>query len=635
VTISYVGVATTSSGGTAGTAVAMNLPSGAAAGDVLVAFLGTVDSSSLGNSGPNGDVPAGWSSAAINTNAAGTARVRLRAMGMVYSSGSSWTSTLSSSGHWVCHVVAYRDSNGSASFSSGSAVAATTTAATASPPAVSPVTSGVDWVVNAYAVADTFGHTWTEAGSPTERADTNTGTGSLWSSLAVADSNGSVSGSTQYVGTHDSTNSTGRVGASIVITGSVPPGHVSDSFTRADSSTTMGSATTGQVWANSRGTWGISSNQCYNPVSGAPSAVTIGLGSFNGVAEVTLTATGASTECAIWFRWTDFNNTYFIDAVPGGHYQLFKRVAGTQTTLVTGAANCASGDTVRVQFSGSSIKTWVNGVPDIDTTDSSITSGTFVGLRNGADTSTRYDNFMASPFVTDVASASATAYGATVSTATAVTAAPGSADGSATAFDPTLTLASLPDAGAAAGTAAANDPTVLTVPIIDAPAGAASATGTAYDPALTQTSSPGASSADGAATAYDPTAATAASTDATSGAASGSGVAQDPAVEIGTLAMAGSAEATASAGDSGVSIGTLVAAGTAVGAVVVYQPTFDMVSTTGGATSYATAFNPRTFTGITPEIRTRPIRRDDRVRDVPRENRTIRVRAEIRSEAVK
>lgn len=253
---------------------------------------------------------------------------------------------------------------------------------------------------------------------------------------------------------------------------------ITDTFTRADSAVSLGNADTGQAWTNERGTWGISGNAMYNPVSGAPGACTIDLGSTDGYVQATLTATGASTEFGFWFRWTDFNNTYFVDAVPGGKYQFFKRVAGAQTTLATGTHNCALNDVTRVSFVGTSIRVTVNGVSDITVTDSAISAGTRVGIRNGAQVASRYDNFSAS---SDVSAAA----GTVTSTATAYSpiAAPGIFPGTATsatatAYSPVAAPAAL--AGTVTATATAYGP----LPAPGIRPGTVTATATAYGPTV-------------------------------------------------------------------------------------------------------------------------------------------------------
>lgn len=79
-------------------------------------------------------------------------------------------------------------------------------------------------------------------------------------------------------------------------------------------------------------------------------------------------------------RLQDFSN-YYLWRTQGGNPQLYKNVAGSFTLLGTGSATAASGDTLKLECVGSAIKGYVNGTLDVSVTDSSLTTGTKVGIR--------------------------------------------------------------------------------------------------------------------------------------------------------------------------------------------------------------------------------------------------------------
>lgn len=179
----------------------------------------------------------------------------------------------------------------------------------------------------------------------------------------------------------------------------------SDSFTRADSATTMGSTPTGsKAWTAIDGTWGIASNKAY--MASAPSAG-IGLVTVDaGVADCTLSAvvstTSGNPSCGLVFRATDVNNWYVAEIQVGAAYtpKIYRRISGTLTTIATGASvTFAAGDTLSVVLSGSSITVKRNGTTIVSVTDSTYTTQTKHGLYDyysppGSPSPTRFDDFL-------------------------------------------------------------------------------------------------------------------------------------------------------------------------------------------------------------------------------------------------
>lgn len=176
--------------------------------------------------------------------------------------------------------------------------------------------------------------------------------------------------------------------------------NVSDAFTRADSSTSIGTADTGQSWTNSTGTWGIKTNQAYlatAAVSGANLATITG-GSADGFIQFTIDGTPADNMGGA-FRAVDVSNHWRVArAASFGTWNIYKRVSGTDTLVAnTGNTATAAGTIVRVEFVGSTIWTFFNGTFVKAVSDSAMSSNTGVGLFGGASmgTNPRWDDFTA------------------------------------------------------------------------------------------------------------------------------------------------------------------------------------------------------------------------------------------------
>jgi hypothetical protein len=166
----------------------------------------------------------------------------------------------------------------------------------------------------------------------------------------------------------------------------------SDSFTRADNAVSLGLADTGQAWSALAGTWGVLSNQAYQP-SGLPDGVAI---LDVGEADVTLTVTLSTVapDNGLILRASDTNN-YIRLIFEAGVWYLQKKVAGAFTTLASGAGSNTNGDMITLTGIGSSLSSTLNGVALLTATDAFNATATKHGI-TGISASTRFDNFSAS-----------------------------------------------------------------------------------------------------------------------------------------------------------------------------------------------------------------------------------------------
>lgn len=171
---------------------------------------------------------------------------------------------------------------------------------------------------------------------------------------------------------------------------------VSDTFTRADSAATLGSAETGQAWTANAGTWGISSNKGYVATAGGANDIaTVNAGVADCSVQVTITA-GAITGQGVILRLTDVNNYVYCFASDSTHLVIGTDVASSFNTLANQAYSWSSGDTLKVVLSGQSVSAYVNGALITSTTTSVNQSATKHGLLStaAAAATSRWDNFL-------------------------------------------------------------------------------------------------------------------------------------------------------------------------------------------------------------------------------------------------
>lgn len=175
--------------------------------------------------------------------------------------------------------------------------------------------------------------------------------------------------------------------------------NVNDTFNRANSATAVGTADTGGTWTTQRGTWGITGNQAYLVTAAASGVndVTIG-GSADGFAQVTIDGTPVDG-MGLAFRYTDTNNHMVMARSNAfGTWNINKVVSGTGTFVANiGLAASTAGTTIRVEYVGSLIWVFVDGVLKNRISESANSTGTGVGLRlpASATQAPRFDNFSA------------------------------------------------------------------------------------------------------------------------------------------------------------------------------------------------------------------------------------------------
>lgn len=162
---------------------------------------------------------------------------------------------------------------------------------------------------------------------------------------------------------------------------------VSDTCTRADSSTTMGSAETGQVWTAQNGTWGISSNQayCLSTTVGQSWSVSVdsGLSDMTYSGEVQSGSGGTGRYAGLVFRQTNATN-YLIFNFDNNlnQVELYRYQSGIFNSLGTYAVAIADNTiyTLKVVCVGSSVQCYIDSALALSVTETFNQTATMHGL---------------------------------------------------------------------------------------------------------------------------------------------------------------------------------------------------------------------------------------------------------------
>lgn len=176
-----------------------------------------------------------------------------------------------------------------------------------------------------------------------------------------------------------------------------------DTFTRADSTTTLGVTEVGGLtWAVAAAIgvppWGIASNKA-RAIGSTPTNhwATVDVGESDGTVEVTVTS---GEQGGAIFRYVDGNNFLMVSSSPTGVgsplTRLLRIQSGTVTALASVAA-AASGDVVSAHFEGSTIRAYRNGVQiGSDVTSSFNVTATKMGMHCFTNTA-RLDDWSFTP----------------------------------------------------------------------------------------------------------------------------------------------------------------------------------------------------------------------------------------------
>jgi hypothetical protein len=173
---------------------------------------------------------------------------------------------------------------------------------------------------------------------------------------------------------------------------------VSDTFNRANSAGSLGTADSGQAWTADRGTWGINGNQAYCSADDSGINVATLPASADGTFAFTLADPAGGSGGAAWgvvraaVGATEF---IYLECSTIAPYQLYTYDEGVVVALGSGSPGAAvAGDAVEIVLLGTAIKVYVNEVLVIDTTSAFQLTGARVGIGTdyGLDGSARFDD---------------------------------------------------------------------------------------------------------------------------------------------------------------------------------------------------------------------------------------------------
>jgi hypothetical protein len=175
------------------------------------------------------------------------------------------------------------------------------------------------------------------------------------------------------------------------------PAGASDDFNRANSTTGLGTSSSGHVWTEHSGTGGIDANRGYNEAGTLYASVDAGLADGDFSVKVVAGAASAGTDFpGIAYRVTG-GSDFMVGCFDTTTAYIVKREAASNSTLASAAhGGFADGDTIRVVVSGSA-HSLQKGVVEVTSTTSSFQdTAEAVGLHVlGA--SSRVDDFLAEP----------------------------------------------------------------------------------------------------------------------------------------------------------------------------------------------------------------------------------------------
>jgi len=170
------------------------------------------------------------------------------------------------------------------------------------------------------------------------------------------------------------------------------PAVFGDTFTRADSASSLGVASSGQTWTTASGTFGISGNKAYLPSdAGSKGIVDIGISDFKAGVEFS----SLNNESWFLFRYVDGNNffrfgctganaadnRYTCQSVIGGSVVTLTLNISSNTTTNLYNYVAAANDKVEVECMGRLINLYINGELVAYTTHASLTTATKIGIQ--------------------------------------------------------------------------------------------------------------------------------------------------------------------------------------------------------------------------------------------------------------
>lgn len=168
---------------------------------------------------------------------------------------------------------------------------------------------------------------------------------------------------------------------------------VADSFNRADTTSALGAADSGQVWAEDAGTWGISGNQAYSVSAGGMARVDAGAV----MGEVSVTVTGTmpapGQAAGLVMRFQSAAVHYELDIQGGGAIELVEFNFGAAAVANNAAAGFVAGDRLTVLDDGTSLTVKRNDTTVLTFATTVAADATVAGIKVYSTAAVRFENF--------------------------------------------------------------------------------------------------------------------------------------------------------------------------------------------------------------------------------------------------
>lgn len=148
-----------------------------------------------------------------------------------------------------------------------------------------------------------------------------------------------------------------------------------DNFTRANSSTSLGTTSSNYAWTSQAGTLGINTNLAYAPSAGTNISTVDVIQDCNPT--VTMSTAG---NAGLVFRYVDSSNYWYFVCHTDGNARLGKVVAGVDTAISGATQAIASGNVLQVQTMGKEIRTYVGTTLVHDASDAFNYQATKAGI---------------------------------------------------------------------------------------------------------------------------------------------------------------------------------------------------------------------------------------------------------------
>lgn len=167
----------------------------------------------------------------------------------------------------------------------------------------------------------------------------------------------------------------------------------SDDFNRADSSSSLGTPSDGGgAWTALVGTWGIASNTGYLATDAGDSQDVAVLDSGTSDVDVQVTLATLTSTPGLILRAADSNNYLLLQTTTSG-FTMYRRASGSFTGIGSWSGTTASGDVIKFQGNGTTVKAFHAGVERISVTESSGQTNTKHGIYSFVSTGPRFDDF--------------------------------------------------------------------------------------------------------------------------------------------------------------------------------------------------------------------------------------------------